>query len=99
MEQYLQVSANYLQDDWDDHLTTLEFAFNNSVSAVTNLILFKLDNENKPLVPIDLIALTKNVDMSKLEKAATTPAVEEFLTTMQNNLRFAQEQIKEVQDI
>ena len=99
LEQYLRVSVNYLQDDWDDHLTALEFAFNNSVSAVTNLIPFKLDNGCKLLVPMDLIFPTKNIDISKLEEAAATPAVEEFLTTVQSNLRFAQEQIKEAQDI
>ena len=99
LEQYLQVSVNYLQNDWNDHLTTLEFAFNNSVSTVTNMIPFELDSGCKPFVPMDLLSPVKDISISKLEEAATAPALEEFFTTVHSNLHFAQEQIKEAQDI
>ena len=40
MEQFLRVSVNYLQDDWEKWLPLAEFAANNQDSETTSISLF-----------------------------------------------------------
>src|SRR5690606_24229284 len=37
LEQYLRGYCNYQQDNWNDLLTTAEFAYNNTVSSTTKV--------------------------------------------------------------
>src|SRR5947209_10264688 len=51
LEQILRNYVSYRQDDWDQHLTMAEFAYNNSKQASTSLSLFYLNYGFHPSVP------------------------------------------------
>ena len=80
-------------------LTHLEFAFNSYVQSSTKISPFELDGGQQPYVPIDLLQLKGDIEVGKLEQEATLPMVEEFLTRLRANIRFAQEQLKDAQDV
>jgi hypothetical protein len=99
LEQFLRVSVNYAQDNWDEVLPMLEFAFNKGTHSTTGMSPFMLDVGQEPLVPVDLLCEKKEVSVKTLEMASRSPVVDEFFESMRSNLRFAQEQLKEAQDV
>ena len=60
MEEALRSFVNYQQDNWDSLLPLLEFAFNNSVQASTDLSPFYINYGFHPHVMSDLIVPSTN---------------------------------------
>src|SRR3954468_18647509 len=80
LEQMLRITVNYQQNDWDEQLPALEFAYNNSVNNSTKETPFFLDNGKHPNVPDNLISPKIPVNI---------PTVDEFLQKMQNIIKIA----------
>lgn len=43
LKEMLRSTVNHKQDDWTDHLSALEFAYNNTIHPATNMTPFELD--------------------------------------------------------
>ena len=99
LEQYLKAVVNYAQDDWDELLSVLEFAYNKGEHSSTGMSPFMVDEGQDPLVLLDLTRKKEEVSAATLEAAARAPAVEEFFENIRSNICFAQEQLKEAQDV
>lgn len=54
IKQVLRACVNDRQDDWDDHLSLVEFAINSSVSPTTGYSPFFLNNGREPRLPWSL---------------------------------------------
>ena len=52
MPQMLAMVVNERQDDWDLHLSHVEFAYNNSVSAATGLAPNEVHMDRFPRLPL-----------------------------------------------
>ena len=66
MEEALRSFVGAHQDDWDEHLIMLEFAYNDSVNPSTGYTPFFLNHGRNPTLPV----LTGST--------STLPSVEEF---------------------
>ena len=54
LEETLRHYISPIQDDWDEHLTLIEFAINNSKQRSTGVTPFHLNGAKQPRVPVDL---------------------------------------------
>lgn len=54
IEEMLRAYISFQLDDWDEHLTAIEFAYNESVQASTKHSPFLLDSGQQPRSPVDL---------------------------------------------
>ena len=86
LEQMLRARANYRQDDWDEHLTAAEFAYNNAMQASTKFSPFQLNYGRMPRTPLAIVAPASH-------KASNVPAVEDFLSQMAAEHQAARENI------
>lgn len=66
IEEMLRAYVSPYQDDWDQHLRVVEFAYNNSVNASTKFSPFYLMNGQHPTVPLTFLG-----DGFQPRKAAT----------------------------
>ena len=80
MEEMLRAYTNYQQDNWDDLLPAVEFAYNNSKQASTGYTPFELDNGQHPETLSSIINNNSNV-----------AATEEFLNHWNNTIKIAQD--------
>eukprot|EP00961_Rhodomonas_salina_P143302 1928461-Rhodomonas_salina.1 len=76
-----------LQDDWDDHLVPYEFAYNASVNPSTGESLFFLNHGQNPNLPVALLQSTPS------------PAVENFVLQLQNQIVAARNHIRMTQGL
>ena len=56
LEHMLRCYVNHAQDNWDDFLTQLELGYNSGVHSATGFPPFSLDENSKPLLPIDFLS-------------------------------------------
>ena len=61
MEEMLRAYTNYQQDNWDDLLPAVEFAYNNSKQVSTGYTLFELNNGQHPKTPLSIINNNSNI--------------------------------------
>jgi len=54
MEEMLRIYATYKQDQWDEYLPAVEFAYNNSKNASTGFTPFELDCGQRPQTPLTM---------------------------------------------
>ena len=87
LEQYLRYYINYLQDDWDKWLPLAEFASNNHVSSTTKLSPFKVVYGFPPRSPMDVVMGTSDV-----------PAGKNYTNAIQENIKMAQQCMREAQE-
>jgi hypothetical protein len=80
IEEALRSYTSHLYNDWDEYLTAIEFAYNNSKNASTKLTPFEVDTGRNPLIPSNLLI------SSAISKA---PAASEFIKKFANNLKIA----------
>ena len=80
LEQILRNYISYCQDDWDQHLATAEFAYNNAQQSSTGHSPFFLNHGHHSIVPA-------NVHKSPV------PTAEDFTLQMKNLLKIAQDNI------
>ena len=86
LEQILRNYVSYKQDNWDQHLTMAEFAYNNAQQTSTKLSPFYMNTGQHPKTPA---TLNKN--------STTVAAVEDFILKMKNLLQVAQDNIAQAQ--
>ena len=65
LEEMLRIFITYKQDKWDEHLSSAEFAYNNSKQASIRFTLFELDCRQAPNMPI---AMNTNNNIAVLEE-------------------------------
>ena len=80
-EDGLKSFVNARQDDWDDRLILFEFAFNNTVNPSTGQTPFYLGQGRHPRLP------------SIKDIKCDLPAVEDFVTNLQNEISAARDNI------
>ncbi len=82
LEEGLRAYVSLKHDDWDNHLSLLEFAVNSSESASTGTSPFYLNYGENPLMPIDHLNPGSNVE-----------DVQQLLLNARIQLKLAREQI------
>jgi hypothetical protein len=87
IQDMLRNFVNYHQDDWDEHLGTVEFAYNNAVQTSTGFSPFYLDTGKDPIVPSNLITMDK-------EPRSNVESVENFIQRQDLVLREAKDNLK-----
>ena len=88
IEQILRNYISYRQDDWDEHLTFAEFAYNNAVQSSTQISPFKLLLGQDPLLPADLLTQ---------KETSHVPAAQEMIDSMATLLNAAKSNIQQAQ--
>lgn len=94
LEDLLRHYVSDRQDDWDDHLSLCEFAYNNSVSASTGFSPFKLVYGEHPLCPSSLMAGSSG-DVSQ---DSNNPYSVNMITQMHQDFDSATKNIKLAQE-
>jgi hypothetical protein len=90
LEEQLRSYVNVHQTDWDQHLSTLELAFNNSKHASTGFTPFALNSGREVKLPIDQAIRSAKASPSH-DAAERIRRLTEDLTKAKDNLRKAQE--------
>ena len=67
MKEMLRAYTNYKQNDWDELLPAVEFAYNNSKNISTGFIPFEVDNGQLPNTPLT-IANTKSTNVAATDE-------------------------------
>ena len=89
LEDMLRATTNYEQDNWDEHLITLEIAYNNSVQASTGFSPFFLNSGQHPNLPIHAAVE---------QELSSNPTANDFMSQISNSLTQAKENLKEAQE-
>ena len=82
----LRIFITYKQDKWDEHLSSAEFAYNNSKQASTGFTPFELDCGQSPNTLI-ILDINNNVAAS-----------EEFITHWNTMIKIAKDALIEAQE-
>jgi hypothetical protein len=88
LEEGLRAYVNIHHDDWDNHLSLLEFAVNNSKSISTGQSPFSLNFGEHPRMPIDGLLPDSNVE-----------EVQVTLEKLKNSLESAKRELKKSQAV
>jgi hypothetical protein len=89
IEDMLRAYVSFELDDWDEHLTAVEFAYNNAQQASTRHTPFMLDCGQHPHTPMDI---------ADVNTAASVPAAEEVLQQMTQHMTKAKECLEQAQE-
>ena len=89
LEDMMRSFINSRLDDWDEWLTPLEMAYNDSVQASTKHTPFQLDTGQHPRMPIDLVTPSNST--------ATSAAAEVYFTKIQTMVEEAKQHLKNAQ--
>ena len=95
IEEMLRAYVGKRQNDWDERLGMVEFAYNNSVHSCSGYTLFYLYYGRHPVSPINLVSQVE----SRNEAADSfLQQLEEDVAQALQNLRRAQDRQKEYAD-
>ncbi|KAJ9529550.1 hypothetical protein QJQ45_013935, partial [Haematococcus lacustris] len=92
LEDMLRNFVSPHHDDWDEHLTAAEFAYNASVQASTGFSPFRLNSGQEPHTPLSLAAPTAGAATADSE---TAPA---FLERMARDITAAKQHLLKAQE-
>ncbi|KAJ9511238.1 hypothetical protein QJQ45_017169 [Haematococcus lacustris] len=92
LEDMLRSFVSPHHDDWDEHLTAAEFAYNASVQASTGFSPFRLNSGQEPHTPLSLAAPTAGAATADSE---TAPA---FLERMARDITAAKQHLLKAQE-
>jgi hypothetical protein len=93
IEDMLRAYVNSKQDDWDQHLPAIEFAYNNSKQASTGFSPFYLNYGQHPNYPLAAMSSKSNGSAEQINNATA----EEMLEQLFNDLRTAETNIIKAQ--
>lgn len=85
LEDILRTYTNYEQNDWDEQLSSAEFAYNNSIQASTGFTPFYLNSGQHPNLPI-----TSSIPNDEL---SSNPTANEMVTTISETITKAKQNI------
>jgi transposase InsO family protein len=91
IEDMLRCLVNFHQNDWDDLLPLIEFAYNNQVHVSTKETPFYVDTGRHPRLPQDLL-----VDPARLQ--TPNEAVNEFADRMHNIVQQTRDHVLHAQE-
>ncbi|KAL1915429.1 uncharacterized protein VTP21DRAFT_6887 [Calcarisporiella thermophila] len=86
LEEMLRHYVSYRQDNWDEFLTPIEFAYNNAIHTTTGFSPFFLDLGRDPIIPANL--------QQTSQSPTNVQAVEEFISALSANICAAQDSIQ-----
>ena len=94
LEDMLRHFVSPLQDDWDEHLPCAQFAINNSYQESIKTTPLRLNTGRDPQTPLswrlkDLSSTKEKQRSWGLHVPSKTPAVDEFIATLQRDLTSA----------
>lgn len=89
VEEMLRAYVNPFHTDWDEHLTAVEFAYNDSVQASTGFSPFFLSHGQNPRTPLSLLAS---------EDKPTDTNARAFAERMRRNLEAAKDALRRAQE-
>ena len=89
LEEMLRAYVNFQQTDWDEHLTTLELAYNNSKQASTGFTPFYLNSGQEIQLPID--------EAIRPARVSANPEAAERIRRLHSDLQLAREHIQKAQ--
>jgi hypothetical protein len=90
IEDILRAYVNSQQNDWDQHLTAVEIAYNNSKQTSTGFSPFYLNYGQHPLFPLSFI--------SPRDEETGNAAVESLLERLTSDLLVAEDNVKKSQE-
>ena len=85
------------QTDWDEHLPALEFAYNNSKQASTNMTPFQMNNVQQPHLPLSE-ALKSKTDCNNPTAAERTELFHRQIQEATEHIKQAQQRQKKYAD-
>ena len=88
----LRAYVGYKQDNWDEYLTTAEFAYNNAKQTSSGFTPFKLDCGQPPITPLRLTTMGNIV---KLDEIENIPAANEFIQQWSNKIAMAKDVLQD----
>jgi len=86
IEEMLRAYVSDHQNEWDQHLTAVEFAYNNSKQASSRFTPFYLNYGRHPHTPLSLV--------SPLPTGGKSPVADAFVGTLQRDLELAKEHLR-----
>jgi transposase InsO family protein len=96
IKEMLRAYVNAQQDNWDQHLSLVELAYNDSVNASTGFTPFYLNNGRHPRTPL---SLEQPGEPGRSETAdAFVARMRQVISTVKEHLRRAQERQAEAAD-
>ena len=90
LEDMLRIFVNYRLDNWDECLTAAEFAYNNSVQALSGYSPFYLDYGQHPITPGSLL--------NPIGKTSNIEATDDFIQHLQATISMAKDALIGAQD-
>ena len=90
LEEALRAYVNYKQNDWDEHLVSLELAYNCSVQRSTGFSPYYLNYGYDPHLPIDAA-----MDPSRI---SNNPTAADRIQQLHDSIRMAKQNIAEAQN-
>jgi hypothetical protein len=93
VEEMLRAFVNYKQNNWDEYLALVEFAYNNSIQASTGVTPFFANYGQHPSTPTSL--LLKKPDNLETSNVA---AAEDFVNKMNSIISIIQDRLRLAQD-
>jgi hypothetical protein len=88
LKEMLRSAVNHKQDDWTDHLSALEFAYNNTIHPATNMSPFELDMGFSP----------KGLHSFLSDTTVEVQAITEFIETLKAYQTQAQEYLERARE-
>ena len=92
------------QSDWDEHLPALEFAYNNSKQASTNMTPFQMNNVQQPHLPLTEAMKSKTdctnptaIERTEIFHRQIKEATESIQAAQQRQKKYADEHRRDVQ--
>lgn len=98
VEEILRAYTNYKQDNWDDCLTAVEIACNNSVQASSQMTPFSLNSGYEFHLPIDSMVRDSNVTSQQPRVTSVNDAAEQCIQALKDNIEKAKEYLKKAQE-
>src|SRR5437762_338295 len=98
MEQFLRISVNYLQDDWEKWLPLAEFAANNQDSETTGVSPFFTNFEYDPRWQCDPLRLETACRREKLDARSVATRLKEIHNHLKIEMAHAQARHREYTD-
>jgi hypothetical protein len=99
IEDILRAYVDSRQNDWDQHLTGVEIAYNNSKQSSTGFTPYYLNYGQHPFFPLSLLN-PSNFDHSSGQTlhSGSNAAVEELLVKLNDDLVVAEQHVKQAQE-
>jgi transposase InsO family protein len=94
LEEYLRCFVNPLQDDWDKHLASAEFAINSTVNSSIKMTPFEADLGYNPRNPLEMVLPKRNTKSRKAGDFYSHQAA--ILKQCQDAIGIAQARMREI---